>query len=91
MGSGYVRQRQRTYRVSGRIVDGNRTAVVGAIVVLDSACHVQEARTGRDGRFKFRRVVLGEYVLEVRGPGFLPVFRYDLPIPADLGDISVSQ
>ena len=63
----------KTYRVSGRVVDAGGAGVVNVIVTLSDACGGFEARTGPDGTFQVRRVGPYQYILRVKGAGFLPI------------------
>src|SRR5215213_9357415 len=58
--------------VSGRVLDPQGAAVPAATVTLyarDNRARLTAA-TGRDGAYRFGRVSPGEYVIEVKAPGF---------------------
>jgi hypothetical protein len=84
------------YPMSGRVVDAGGKAVANAIVVFVDSCNASETETGPDGRFRVRLLWSFGYVLEVKGPGFLPVVRNGVETGhrfknRDLGTITVGQ
>jgi len=66
---------EKTYRVSGRIVDTLGVPVGSAQVVLLDSCTGFGAKTDEFGTFQILRVWPTDYLFQVKGPGFLPVVQ----------------
>jgi hypothetical protein len=82
----------RTYRLSGKVVDAQGGAVIGASVILRVACYRFGASTGPDGTFHVRHVPPPQFTFQVKGTGFLPFENLSLTVGnknTDLGTITV--
>ena len=60
-------------------MDVRGAAVEEAIILLRNTCDAFQARSGRVGTFQVGRVSPAEYVVQIKGPGFLHV------IPVNFG------
>lgn len=79
---GFGPQGLQSHTLAGIVSDSNGQPLPGATVELSlpaSPGSVRTVVTGRDGQYRFDRVVPGLYVLTARLPGFAPVIR-DLEI-----------
>src|SRR5215475_13107556 len=63
---------QSSLQLDGRVTDPDKAGVFGAVVTLITRDNLSRATvtTTGDGNFRFDRVAAGDYLLEVRAPGF---------------------
>jgi iron complex outermembrane receptor protein len=78
-----------TQTVSGRVVDSQGGAVVGAQVSLSRNVQRRVAKTGMDGAFAFEGVEAGRYGLVVESPGFM-AWSMDITVGAGFQPVNVT-
>ncbi len=63
---------QSSLQLDGRVTDPDKAGVAGAVVTLIARDNRSRATvtTSGDGNFRFDRVAAGDYLIEVRAPGF---------------------
>src|SRR5262245_65520578 len=63
---------QSSLQLDGRVTDPDKSGVAGAAVTLIARDNRSRATvtTAGDGSFRFDRVAAGDYLIEVRAPGF---------------------
>ncbi|HEV2669080.1 MAG TPA: carboxypeptidase-like regulatory domain-containing protein, partial [Blastocatellia bacterium] len=68
---------QSSLQLDGRVTDQDKAGVSGAAVTLIARDNRSRATvtTAGDGNFRFDRVAAGDYLVEVRAPGFAKTVR----------------
>ena len=77
-------------RIEGELVDQSGAPLPGAVVVVRTTPDARVAAsttTARDGRFAFRSLVLGDYVIEATLDGFAPVSQRVTVVPDQVAQL----